>query len=443
MLASELGREKSTSAEKKLEGELPEEERSAQCLASIRAALAGFLQSHPNAVLKPRDDSVVLLNPWDDESMNLIIRSAEDKIVAVLNGLLLPKLFTAVWHKSERAFEVIWTAYPVADEFKTRSFSFDWFGKRHECAFGPSSEEVQLLAASYEPAGAPTATGHRNLDSFKSFLRWQRAHPNETNNPYLPMSFWIRDFDWDENEAVRFAKHLNFFMTYFDRSSPRILIHGDDVSDITPQRTLRFPFSQFPKSIRGRELDPHLLGLFEGAVEATDTFRRFLHYYQILEYAAFYYVDEKISRTIKQTLLSPECFVDTTVATRRILDAMVDWRVSDEAKIVACLNEMVDPRALWKEVEPLRSHFSAECQFEGGFTAPALIRENWTVEDFVAAWTPKLPDAFRKIRNALVHAREARMVAVILPSTRNAMKLRPWLAPISFAALQVIVRSED
>jgi len=100
---------------------------------------------------------------------------------------------------------------------------------------------------------------------------------------------------------------------------------------------------------------------------------------------------------------------------------------------------MVDPKEIWKELQPYKDYFSADVVFDGGFSLPALIKADWEVGDFVAAWTPKFPDALRKIRNALVHAREMRMVNVISPTKANYDRLRPWIAPLSLAAMQVTI----
>jgi hypothetical protein len=80
--------------------------------------------------------------------------------------------------------------------------------------------------------------------------------------------------------------------------------------------------------------------------------------------------------------------------------------------------------------------------FDGGFRLPPLIKDDWKKEDFFTAWTPKLPDALRKIRNALVHSREARMVNVIAPTRKNYHLLRPWIQPLQIIAYHTLVYRE-
>ena len=64
------------------------------------------------------------------------------------------------------------------------------------------------------------------------------------------------------------------------------------------------------------------------------------------------------------------------------------------------------------------------------------------MDDFRVSWSPKFGDTLRRIRNALVHARESRMVEVIAPIGENYEKLAPWLPPLRVAAMDAIVYSK-
>ena len=85
-----------------------------------------------------------------------------------------------------------------------------------------------------------------------------------------------------------------------------------------------------------------------------------------------------------------------------------------------------------------RDFFSEPTEFDGGFTAEALIRPGWEYEDFANIWLPTLPNTLRKIRNCLVHARERRMVSTIVASKANQKRLQPWQMVIEIIAGQVI-----
>jgi len=330
--------------------------------------------------------------------------------------------------------EVIWTFLPTGSEFLGRSLEFRFKDRTYKCEFAKASDRLMQIAASARPVDSPSATFYRNL------LNLAVTPPAPAQ--WTPVSFWIYEVDWNEDEIVELIRHLNFYMMYFDRTSPYILIHEEPRVAPLSSTTVRFIAGSFPEKIAGRQLDPHLLGLWESTLEATDIFRRFLSNYQILEYAAFYFVQEGVFQTIKRVISSPDAPARVADAAKQIMDAVVDYRVDDETKLVAVVRQIVDPAILWSEIEANRDFFSRDLEFAGGFGLTALIRTGWGLEDFKAAWIPKFPDSLRWLRNGLVHAREARVVKTIMHTRENYEKLRPWASLASLAASQVLVFGE-
>jgi len=271
------------------------------------------------------------------------------------------------------------------------------------------------------------------------YQHYEKEHP-ETGfaKDIIPTSFWIHVVDWDESIVLELARNLNFYMYYFHRSTPRILIHEEQPTSTTSTPLVRYPFGPFPNTISGRPLDPYLLGLWQSSVTA-DPFLRFLYNYQILEYSAFYYVQDGIRRKLENILRSPEMPLRAAEAVHAILDIVSEARQDDEAKFAAAIKQLVNPEALWKEIAQNMDSFSSDTKFDGGFEVSALLKNGWALDDFKAAWIPKFPEALRKIRNALVHAREARMSKVIAPTASNYSKLRPWTTLISVAAMHTML----
>ncbi len=405
---------------------------------TVKNKLASFLLLNPTANIATQGSEVHVRNPWGDPTLTLIAKADDEELFEALNNVFLPVRFTAIWHVDTKDLEVIWTALPVGQEIKNRAFSFKFEQHDYRCEFAESSSRLTTVARSFRPISEPTNTNHRNLESFRFFQMLAKDPKRRAAiDDWKPKSFWIHQIDWDENIVMDVARHINFFMSYFDRQTPRIIVHDEASAGASTATALRFPFDNFPAEIKGRSVDRNLLSLWESAIEASDTFRRFLYYYQILEYAAFYYLDDKALNQIKKILASPECSMEIDSCARQVMDLMIENKMADEAKIVAIVNQMVDPKEVWKELQPYKDFYSKEVIFDGGFSLPALIKADWEVGDFVAAWTPKFPDALRKIRNALVHAREMRMVNVISPTKTNYDRLRPWIAPLSLAAMQV------
>lgn len=256
--------------------------------------------------------------------------------------------------------------------------------------------------------------------------------------PRVLTSFWIRNCEIAEADLPRLARHLNFYMRYFDRASPMVMLHEDTVGR-EGGRPTRFLFGPFPAHIAARRLDSYMLTLWDSGLPSNGPVRSLLYNYQILEYAAFYYLKEELARTIRRIVSSPDIVVRADEASRRILDALVEERASEEAKITSVIQQAVDPAALWAEIATQETFFSKPTEFEGGFALPALINEGWSLEDFRRAWIPKVPDSFRKLRNALLHAREQRLSKCIAPTARNGSLLRPWSVLVSIASSQIIL----
>ncbi len=238
------------------------------------------------------------------------------------------------------------------------------------------------------------------------------------------------------------ARHLNFYMRYFDKESPMIVIHEDLPAQTGREKSERYPYSEFPETISARTLDPFLLGLWESTVHGGPRLR-FLYSYQILEYAAFYHASDSVRHAVRQAVMPPHTHLAPVNAVNRILDAIAADNQHETEKMKAVVHQSVDPSAIWREVQPHSAFFSEPISFDGGVTLEPLIMERWTEEDFARAWHPKFIDQVRKIRNALVHGREQRQSNVITPTRANDDRLRPWLAPLFVVAEQVILCRPD
>jgi hypothetical protein len=401
--------------------------------------LKEFLSRNPEALLIQEGKDVKIRNPWGDSSVRIALDRNHPELFDALNKVYFPPRLTAIWHADTNDLEIIWTPVRPPIEFENRSFIFHFEQQKYKCEFSGASPRLLEIADNFQPSGAATSTSYRNLQSFKQFKEFFKVTPSALGDMLKPTSFWIRGFIWDDGAAIRLARHLNFFMYYFDRETPRILIHAGQSVDDKAVQNLRFPFDQFPPEIRSTTLEPTLLSLWDSAVDAPDPFRRFLYLYQIIEYGAFYHIEKDSLQQIKKIITGPNCLSKSEEAARQIIETLSQGKVTDAEKISAIISQSVDPKALWKEIEPFMEYFSNVIEFEGGFTLPALLKPGWKCEDFIHAWTPKFPESLRKIRNALVHSREARMLDVISPTRGNYEKLRPWLPLLSVAAMQIII----
>ena len=381
--------------------------------------LRPFLDANSDAQAQIREDVIVIDRPWNANTLQVTVAGGDGDLVDALNRLYLPSRFSAVWHRNLRALEFIWISTPSNDPRRLRKFVFSFSGHDYECRFDDASPELLRLARSTRPIAAPNETQHRNLP----YLLLKPPGAPEL----VPSSFWIVGIDWEEATILELSHNINFYMTLYDPLSPTIMIHESSTSPLV-QPAASLP-SVFPEAINGRPVDPYLLLLWESA-RGKDPFLQFLYLYQVLEYAAFYHLDEATTAKVKQVLSSPGALSATQRTVHQLIDAVADFKVGDEAKIAAIIKMAVLPDAIWPDFQRRIKYFSEPVLFDGGFRLDPLIQENWSLADFSTGGFPKLAGYCTRIRNALVHSREKRMTDVIHPTTANAALLRPWLEPL-------------
>lgn len=397
-----------------------------------------FFNENPRAIRGEVKAGAAILEPWGDRTLAIPVAEADDALVDALSAVYLPPQLTALWHRESRALEVIWGPLPSDTRLRTRRFRLEFEGSVHHCEYGDSSSELLAIAKAIQLARPASGTNYRNTSVYRAWFRAREEDPENELAATIPTSFWVRDVSWDETYVLELVRYLNFYMAYFDPTSPQILVHADEDA---PRVRLNRPeqLQDFPEAIATAQLDPYLLGLWESAQNSGDPFRRFLHLYQILEYAAFYHLEASLAQRAQRILREPDAVAASDRTVRRILDVLAEDRRRDEAKIVALMNEVVDPDRVWLHIEPNVDRFVSSVVFDGGFELAPLVREGWTVDEWRAHWIPSYPDSLRKIRNALVHGREQRMAAVIAPSADNLRRLVPWLPSLNGAVMQVML----
>jgi hypothetical protein len=407
-------------------------------VALAEARLAPFLEANPLSSIRAEFGGAFVERPWGDESFRLQVVSSGDAVVAALNEVFLPPRLTALWHRDTHDLEVTYTALPVDSSLRQRSFTFHYSGQAFDCGFSESSKRLLDIAAAMRPTLPPSRTEYRNLVAFRELTR-SRAHLTGSGLPDLqPVSFWIRNIEWDEEAVLDLARHLNFYMRYFDLHTPQILIHDEHPEEDAASRAIQLAIQPFPSAISAHRLDPYLLAVLDSAVSGRDPLTKFLYGYQVLEYAAFYNLQDAVSRQLQRILAAPDTLARPLQAAREVIDVLADDRSAPEDKMNALLKDLVDPAKVWIHFQANLAYFCAENRFDGGFTLPPLLKEGWGRDDFAQAWLPKVTDQLRKLRNALVHSREARQARVVQPTMANYERLEPWI-PVVFAIAAEVV----
>ena len=237
------------------------------------------------------------------------------------------------------------------------------------------------------------------------------------------------------------SRHINLLAHYYDRGTPLILIREAIPTDHGKgHKPIRMIEGSFPDSLLMTRIDDIVLQLLEVA-RTSNVRSAYLYYYQIFEYAGYYYIDEKARKSLRNALRDPALIACGEDKVSELFSIFTDLNHSDEAKMRKVIEDHCDPRVIWTEVSNDIDFYSKEQQFDGGFTLPALVSKDCTDETWKTMWMPKTFDVLTKIRNALVHAREKRENKVILPTLGNNARLARYLPVIQRMAEQLALKS--
>jgi hypothetical protein len=417
----------------------------AQRLAKTRKAtivpeLGEFTRNNPWSRVERRSRGLTILSPWNDSTLVLSIGKEDRAHLQCLNGLVLPERFNAIFHVAEHRLEFIFNSlFDKNDPLPSEPFKFQFQGRTFECYYAGPSPELSFLARVYRPVQTGVDASFRNLDDLQTFQQ-AKVFPKELRAYWQDkkgVSFFVGGLDkYEEDFVVLLAKHLNFYMGYFERQSPLVQIlsvtsPADEEDELPLQKSL-------PSSINATELDPFLLDLSLAARDGQIRLR-FLYYYQMLEYSAYYWVEETVKTAICRVLKAPDLQAKIDDYFPKLIEALSPTRQQDEHKIRRVIESRVEPHAIWNVVRQELTYFSSPQQFDGGFVLEPVLSKEITEDAFVKMWTPKILDTIRAVRNSLVHARENRTQAVIFPTVANDRLLRPWLPVIRLIAEQVML----
>lgn len=411
---------------------------------TAKAKLNTYLSNNPaSSVGELHGLGVCVTTPWGDGSIALKVSEAADTFYDALNNVFLPDQYSLIYHLDTREAEVIFTAFRMSlsvSGLEGRKFDFVFDGNIHPCSYEPSSSRLLEIAKQHQVL-TQSPTQSRNLSTFKQAQQLDALSP--MNGIFgTPMSFWIRNLDWKSPDFIQsLVKNLNFYMAYFDTSTPRVLIHSlNGGSAIQPENT-RFPLGNFPTEIVGHRIDDNLYQFWDATLSG-DPIRKFLYNYQILEYASVYYLDEDNKRAIRRLLKTPDASARLDTIVQSIIETLGSAKMHDIHKIEALVNKCVDYDLIWAELTKRITAFSTDMMFDGGFVSKHLLRPSVKQDDFKPNWVATLCGRLRDIRNALSHGKETRSGSVIFPTIENQDRLQIWLPVLSMAARQIILYND-
>jgi len=411
-------------------------------LVAARIKFGPFIRANPASSIEEAKEPgghIRIEKPWGDSSVAIIIPDEDDALAAALNSVILPERLVAIWHSEEESLEVIWTALRLSKswrELDARQFDYTFKKTTHKCHFGPSSEKLIEIARHTLPQ-EQSETNHRNIYEFYNYATMSEEERKSVGID-LPKSFWISDIKWEESSVIVLLQNLNFFLTYYDDLSPTVVILDPVIEPGNSRRRLRYVHGNVPNAFSSKPLNPNLLG-FWSAADTGQPVMRFILYYRIIEYAAFYYLDADVKLGLSQLLSTPQLANDIEGAIERVVEIVSMNKLDDIPRFKSIVRKAVDNKLIWREMTANKQYFSRDIKFDGGFTIKSPLHDTETEENFCSRGLDTMCDTLRDIRNALSHGRDLKTGSVLTPTPRNLDKLRPWVHLIGTAAGEVVI----
>jgi len=406
----------------------------------IPDSLKRFLENNTSIVPETVKDKILLKKPWNDESIHLLFEKSID--FTIVKDIVLPEELVAIYHKDKSVLEII--AGPIFKEnpLIKKSFDFIYQGASFKCNSDKSSSQLEFIARNFVIAETFTYSYHRNLPMLRDY--YFKRMPKRFIEDSIPISFYVSgDFNKINYEYVNLLKHLNFYMSYFDRDSPTIIIldRRDGLAKFKTPCLFQMT-NTFPDKINSLIIDPVLLDIFTVAQDTRDIRLKFIFYYQILEYSSYYYLNYKVRNKLTSTLKSPDFTYKIDEYLKSIVDDLKDHftQRDDYQKLEQTVTDYCTIDDVKYEIECNWEYFAEDQEFDGGFKLPKVIKDKNSLDNMIDSDLLKFVKNIDRIRNVIVHLRESRENKVILPTQRNNYLLSPYLFILRRIAEKVAMR---
>ena len=234
-------------------------------------------------------------------------------------------------------------------------------------------------------------------------------------------------------------------MIYFDRKSPWIVIEEKVPVESYVQPCLQQRDSKFPEEINFANIDENLLKILSIARKAPTTRLQYLYYFQVLEYASYYFVEDVFRNKISNILRSPDLLTNTDVYTRRLIDEFQNKYYkdnSDSLRLLSVLNKYCEYKKIRNELKTNAAYFISDVCFDGGLVIKKIFSKEEQIETGLPNVMQTIKNNIEQIRNVLVHVRESHENKVILPTSRNEELIKPYLFLLRRMAEEVAMRYE-
>jgi hypothetical protein len=411
--------------------------------------LSKFKENNPQCILEydENEKKIIIEKPWNSDDIKLIF-SDDEKQLNELNNIAIFPNFDAIIHIDKNEVEFIYGFLDTKnDSYHEIDRNFELFCGREKliCSFREPSKSLLFIAKNYYRDPTSIDQIASQITPFRDFQRLDKL-PERVKKFFenrIPRNFFINtEGPISEHELKKYARMINFYMKYYDRLSPYIIIrNSEDNKNDQKFKINRYIENIFPQKISTKEIDEYLLQLIEVARETTPRFA-YLYYYQVFEYAAFSYLDNKAKKELRKILGNPTIIECNDEDISRIFTFMCEKMESDDVKIQKVIQDYCNPSTIWKEIEIDKEFFCNPIIFDGDVVILPLIAHDTTEETWKTMWMPNLYKYFTTIRNSIAHSREKRQGTGITPSTKNSRLIKRILPLIRRTAEMIVIYKE-
>ena len=397
---------------------------------------------NPDLEIEEEIEHLNLKNLWYDDTFMIRLKKAE--VDNSLNNLTFPYELSAVLHTTDKLLEFI--MQPASESYFNdfADFSFYYDGNEYQCSFSEPTPQLFKLANGFRELSESSSTDYRNLREFRDFLRKDDL-PKYVQKYFenrKPISFKIKgEFKTTDAEYKLFAKHFNFYVTYYNRSSPKIIVHEQKTEKENYEVPCLSNENDFPSALTFNPIDPVLLDMFEISRETKNVRLKYLFYFQILEYCSFYYLNDDLTKKLRDIIKRPDLLNNPNEYTKLIVDQFKEnFKHNDDSmKLEKTIVDFCSFEDIKIELKKNLQFFTQPLEFDGGFSLDAILNDESSIDKPPKQIMRTVKNNIERIRNTMVHLRESRENKVILPTEKNNHMIIPYLFVVRRLAEKVAI----
>lgn len=412
-----------------------------------KETLEKLIANNPQATFENKRKYLTIKNLWNDSSLQIVIdKTLQD--VDKLNDTVYLEELVAIYHKNEDKLEFIYSPSDPNELSNKRKFDFNYEGKTFKCYFGESSKSLEIIAKGFQPLTESEKSNHRNLRQYQDFynIAKQPSFIKEYFKDKKAISFYIKgNLNVFKNNFASLIKSLNFYLTYFDRESPLIILLQKESNKDEHKMPCYSLFNKFPEIINAKTIDTTILDILYTAHKTEDLRLQFIFYFQVLEYCSYYYLEKDIRQKLFNILKKPDINYNANEYTKNIIEDLQDHlsrHKDDSKKMEKTISTFCDIDDIKLELSENIEFFCKDINFDGGLKIPKLFNDKEGLKTITNNTLITIRSNIEKIRNVLVHLRESRENKVILPTNDNDKLLLPYLYILRRLSEKVAIQYE-